>query len=586
MKLTQYSAPLAVWVATLVALAGCDATRLGRRGDGGTQAADGAPISGCTDSTDSDGDGIADQREGTGDADGDGVPNYLDDDSDGDGIPDSVEAGPSGNPCAPADSDFDGIPDFADTDSDNDGVPDRDEVAAGTDPTNTDSDGDGLSDLAEQAAGTDPNDPTSTIPATDFFVVLPYNGDRVPRSLRFGTAINQADVFFLVDMTGSMGGERTNLINGLLSVVIPGIQAEIANVQFGAGGLDDYPYGSYGAGNDLPFYLLREIAPPEQDIGGWSIAAGPTSCPYNAAVRDIGEITGAPNGRPDILEAVEGLPCHGGYDGEESYVPALWSTATGRGLSWPNESSTGGPIPDQVCPSIPDEVGTRRGYPCFRPGSLPIILLFGDYSFHNGPGGAASYSFASPSYAETVTALNGIGARVMGVYSGGAGSTLRSDYEAIARDTGAVRADGTPLVFDIAYDGTGLDAAVVNAVRDLVGGTPQDVSTTTENVPGNPDEFDARLFIKSITPREGYNGAASGPMPGVTYASKDATTFYQVIPGTQVEFDIDFWNDVRMPAEFAQVFRARIVVMGNGVARLDERMVYIVVPPDGGVILL
>lgn len=580
MKLTLNSAFLLVAALTTI---GCHPGRLGSRADAG-QNGDGALTSGCTDSTDTDGDGIADQREGEGDIDGDGIPNYLDDDSDGDGIPDSVEGDTRGNPCAPVDSDLDGTPNFLDLDSDNDGLLDRDEVAAGTDPRNTDSDGDGVTDLGEQAAGTDPNDPSSTIPATDFFVVLPYNGEHVPRSLRFGTAINQADVFFLVDMTGSMNQERTNLINGLLTVVIPGIEAEIANVEFGAGGFDDYPYGGYGAGHDLPFYLLREIAPAEQDVGAWSIAAGPTQCPSNAATRDIGSITGAPNGRPDILEAVEGLPCHAGSDVPESYVPALWSTATGRGLSWPNEATTGGPIPDKSCPSIPDEAGVRRGYPCFRPGSLPIILLVGDYSFHNGPSGEDAYSFPAPTYAEAVAELNAIGARVMGVYSGGGSD--RDDYEAIARDTGAVRADGTPLVFDIASNGTGLDSAIVEAVRDLVGGTPQDVSTTTENVTGNPDDFDARRFIKSITPREGYNGALSGPMPGVTYASKDATTFYQVIPGTQVEFDIDFWNDVRPPAATAQVFRARIVVVGNGVARLDERMVYIIVPPEGGVILI
>lgn len=573
----------------LASAAGCEPSRIGpRRDGGGAFEPDGGFIGGCEDTIDSDGDGIADAREGVGDPDMDGVPNQHDDDSDGDGIPDAVEAGPGGNPCAPADSDLDGVPDFLDLDSDNDGLPDADEVAAGTDPRNIDSDGDGLTDLAEGAAGTDPNDPSSTIPPTDFFVVLPYNGDHQMRPLRFGTNINQADVFFLVDMTGSMGGERTNLINGLVSVIIPGIQAEIRDVQFGAGGFDDYPVGSFGSSssNDLPFYLLRSIAPGDEDVGAWSISAGPTTCPRNTATRDIGTITGGPNGRPDILEAVEGLPCHFGGDDPESYVPALWATATGGGLNWPNDTTTGGPVPPRTCPTIPDEVGVRRGYPCFRPGSLPIILLFGDNTFHNGPGGSNSYSFPAPTYAQAVGALNDIGARVIGIFSGGSGSSARRDYEAIARDTGAVRADGTPLVFNINSNGTGLDTTVVEAVRDLVGGTPQDVSTTTENVPGNPDDFDARLFIKSIVPLEGYNGSVSGPMPGVTYASKDETTFYQVIPGTEVEFTVDFWNDVRMPAATAQVFRATIVVLGNGVARLDERRVFIVVPPDGGIVLI
>ncbi|MBX3271612.1 MAG: hypothetical protein KF729_15205, partial [Sandaracinaceae bacterium] len=77
-----------------------------------------------------------------------------------------------------------------------------------------------------------------------------------------------------------------------------------------------------------------------------------------------------------------------------------------------------------------------------------------------------------------------------------------------------------------------------------------------------------------------------GARPGVSYTRFDETTFYGVIPGTIVEFAVDFYNDVRMPAETAQVFQARIIVLGNGVARLDERRVFIIVPPDGGVVLI
>ncbi|MCB0579350.1 MAG: hypothetical protein KDD10_08595, partial [Phaeodactylibacter sp.] len=232
MRSTVVHAGLALLALVLFA---CTPGRLstGRDGGGPPPGTDGSVSTGCSDSTDSDGDGIADQREGEGDIDGDGIPNSADDDSDGDGIPDSVEAG-SDNPCAPRDTDGDGSPDAFDTDSDNDGVPDGEEIADGTDPTSVDSDGDGITDLGERAAGTDPTDPTSRIPETDFFVVLPYNGDRAMRPLRFGTNIDQADVYFLVDMTGSMQGERTNLINGLTSVIIPGIQAEIDNVEFGA----------------------------------------------------------------------------------------------------------------------------------------------------------------------------------------------------------------------------------------------------------------------------------------------------------------------------------------------------------------
>ena len=543
-------------------------------------------VSTCTDPVDSDGDGIADAAEGDADIDGDGVPNDADDDSDGDGLSDAIEGG-GGDPCAPRDSDGDGIPDFADTDSDNDGLTDADETARGTDPRNTDTDGDGFTDLAEDAAGTDPSDPTSRIPETDFFVVLPYEGDHENRTLRFGTDIQVADVFFLADMTGSMRGVRSNIITGLIDTIIPGIAAAVADVQFGAGGYDDYGVPDFGwppdsSWRDLPFYLLREIGPADEDRGAWSLTATATMCPDDATVMDIGQITGAPNGRPDILEAVEGLPCHGGYDGPESTGPALWATATGRGLSWDATGTDGlrhtGTVPDQTCPSIPDELGMRFGYPCFRPGAQPIILVFGDNAWHNGMGGANPYTFTAPAYAEVVSELNRIGARVISIVNGFAAP----DYTNIATDTGAVRADGTPLVFTIASGGGGLDTAVVDAVVELVTGTPQDVSTRTENVPGNPDDFDATLFIKSIVPDEGYRDGIAG----TGYESKDETTFYGVIPGTLVDFAIDFHNDVRPPAATAQIFQARIIVVGNGVADLDARNVYIIVPPEGGTILI
>ena len=75
------------------------------------------------------------------DADGDGIPNYLDEDSDGDGCSDFVESGgcpgynyeryaltPDIDLCL--DSDGDGIADFNDIDDDNDGLPDHVESPA------------------------------------------------------------------------------------------------------------------------------------------------------------------------------------------------------------------------------------------------------------------------------------------------------------------------------------------------------------------------------------------------------------------------------------------------------------------------
>jgi hypothetical protein len=89
---------------------------------------------------------------------------------------------------------------------------------------------------------------------------------------------------------------------------------------------------------------------------------------------------------------------------------------------------------------------------------------------------------------------------------------------------------------------------------------------------------DATGFIKAIHTVAGY--------PADGFQSMDEETFYAVVPGTAVDFEIDFYNDIRPASHTAVIFKARILVVGNGVATLDTRNVYIVVPPEGEMILI
>ena len=162
-----------------------------------------------------------------------------------------------------------------------------------------------------------------------------------------------------------------------------------------------------------------------------------------------------------------------------------------------------------------------------------------------------------------------------------ADTPIRLDsVEASSENGGSARLDGQRVVYD-APSGA-ISGVIVDGIEDLVGGVVQDVTTRTENVDGNPDDFDARTFIKAILAVEGYNMGVAGS----GYDSKDDRAFFGVIPGTQVDFSIDFYNDVRMPADTSQIFQARIIVVGNGVADLDARNVYIIVPPEGAVVLI
>lgn len=112
---------------------------------------DGVSFTSCADDSDNDGtqdaadndsdnDGLTDLQEGNGtdpsaDADGDGVPNFLDadfagyEDINSDGINDNF------------DQDLDGVPNHQDLDSDNDGIPDAIEANGGSLPANMTSEG-------------------------------------------------------------------------------------------------------------------------------------------------------------------------------------------------------------------------------------------------------------------------------------------------------------------------------------------------------------------------------------------------------------------------------------------------------------
>src|SRR5262249_23747482 len=84
--------------------------------------------------TESDGDGISDATEGSGDADGDKTANFLDTDADGDSLLDKTEG--------TTDTDKDGVSDYLDSDDDGDYASTYYEVKFKTDPKSQDSDGD------------------------------------------------------------------------------------------------------------------------------------------------------------------------------------------------------------------------------------------------------------------------------------------------------------------------------------------------------------------------------------------------------------------------------------------------------------
>ncbi|MGE0790389.1 MAG: VWA domain-containing protein [Sandaracinaceae bacterium] len=487
---------------------------------------------------DSDGDVIGDQFESVIDTDGDMVLDRFDDDSDDDGWTDAEEAGVADPHLAPVDTDGDGIYDFRDPDSDDDGLSDRRERELGTSRTNADTDGDGVSDLVEIAACRDascvddPTDPMSSpLARGDFVFVEPYMDVPTPPrdTLDFATDLRVADVYLLIDTTGSMGDAIMSLQAGLATPttgLIDRVRAEIPDVWFGVGEIRDY---------DDP-YVYRNV----QDI-----------------TATIG----------DAQAAVNSLVAAGGGDGPEGDVPALFATATGMGLS-------GFGVADRTdCPA-----GTF-GWPCFRNGAVPIVVVITDWAFHNDRAGNDPYP-GYTDYPTMLAALTAANVRVIGVgrtVDGDLGAL--ADLRAVANDTGAVDATGAPLASP--WSGGPISDAVVNNIRILANQTPIDISVQYVDDPTDAVDTQAAFVDHVEANTMGNLVRGCEPRMGVdTNGDGRPDTFRDVTPGTPVCFDIVVKrNDTVMPTLMPQLFRASLRVLGDGFTELDLRDVFFLVPP-------
>lgn len=243
--------------------------------------------------------------------------------------------------------------------------------SGGTASSRSDRDRDGVPDVADECTGTGWRAPCDGNTTNDgIHHELPQGGPTVVDPIAVSAQIRTADVYFLMDTTGSMGGEIDNLqrdltrgtfITGCSGGIIGAIRCEIPDAWFGVGRFDDYPVSPYGGTTDVVYENLLDI--------GSSTSAAQT--------------------------AVNALGLHWGNDGPESNTQALYAIATGSGLGPYLGARTG-------CPA------SRFGYPCFRDGTVPIVVMFTDAPFHNGPTTSYNYSItARPTLPATTTAVAG-----------------------------------------------------------------------------------------------------------------------------------------------------------------------------------
>ncbi|MCA9607214.1 MAG: VWA domain-containing protein, partial [Myxococcales bacterium] len=369
---------------------------------------------------------------------------------------------------------------------------------------------------------------SSTIPPTDFYVVLPYMDPPVLRELDFAARLGRGDIFFLVDTTGSMGTAISNVRSSLSSMIVPAVRDAIADVQMGVGDYRDFPQDPYGSPGDYPFRLGQ---PMTADIAA-------------------------------VQSAVNALSLGNGNDGPESLIEALYRASGGS------------------CAT-----GAGFGEACFRDMTHPIIVVVTDAESHNGPGGANAYSGVSPTpatYTQATAALNAHDVKIVGG-SVSIGSPIplpipipgvsgaRPHLESLCTDTSSRAVGGALTVYD--SPGGSVSTSVVDGILDLVSSSEQDV--TARAIDDTTDSVDATRFIKAIR-----------PVRATRATTFDDTTFYGVGGGTTVTFEVRFENDFLPQEAFVQIFQAfiEVVDVATGTA-LDRRNVYIVVPAVGGVLI-
>ncbi len=349
--------------------------------------------------------------------------------------------------------------------------------------------------------------------------------------LDVSTQLLSADVFFLIDCTGSMRGEILNIQRGLSGTIVPGVAEQIPDVRFGVGAVGDFPREGYGAAGDAAFQLRRSIT---DDIGA-------------------------------VQAAIDGLPFWDGDDLPESQTEALYQVATGEGLDDLSDGVGGSyfihPAPGCAQPGL--------GYPCFREGSQPVVVLITDAPFHNGPGGVYPYfgiNETPHTFDQAIAALQRLGIRVIGISS--PSDEAQEHLGEVSRRTGAVDSEGNPLVYSVSPSGNGLDEEVVRGIESLALRVPLDVDAVVLDWPG--DDLDATILVDRVV------AVRADPPTGVSRIEGD--TFYDALPGTRLFFTLYVDTSVIPTPPTSQVYPVIVQIRGNRVSVLREEVINIAVP--------
>jgi hypothetical protein len=573
---------------------------------------------------DSDANGIMDIIEGTGDVDGDGVPNFQDPDNDGDFIPDTVELGDPSQGIP--DSDNDGIPDYNDTDSDNDGIGDLFE-------TYQDTDGDGIMNFRDLDSDND-GIPDSWEGGT--------NGDITQRPVDSDADGHYDFLDVDSDNDGLPDGQEDTNQNGLLD---PGEsdprKADTDDdgvsdlIEMAAGTDPQDPVDNPRANGDFVF-----VEPYEEDPDPWSDVLAFSTAFQKLDLMFVMDVSGSMQAeitavRSGLGTMLNDVICAPGEDPTiNRCIPDVETGVTefGRGntsytllKALDNNNLPADPGPDAQCTynRLPTDApgydehpvtamramvtgscatdGSRVGRACFRNGALHLLLLITDEDLNEDPLYPNFQSAYDDIYnagariiidygAGTTTDINNLLTGLTGAMSSGTNLVPAIDANA-ASTIPACAGLGTNVFYNsraaVRGDDANAGAALSCAVQAVGAYVPQDVEAWIINDPnnldpqGNPvdaptafiDYIEVFMVDQDASCPAGYNTADAD---GNGFHDK----FVSILPGNPVCWKIFVKSNVTVPAAtIPQMYMATVEVHGIGGALLDSREVYFLVPP-------
>jgi hypothetical protein len=401
-------------------------------------------------------------------------------------------------------------------------------------------------DAGPEPDGFVPRPPDPVLPPVDVEITLAW-GAEARVTIEVGSAVSDLDLVLSVDTTGSFSGEIDALQSSFVGTIIPALSRRADRLAFAVTHFEDFPFGSFGDADDLPFELLTPVT------------------------TDLTRVAGG-------IARLD-MPLGSGGDLAESGYEALYQIATGEGLAYGEEVL--------VPPWSPSRAGIGGGEEPgvgLRAGSLRAVLHVTDAPSHDG----RDYGPPAHDRGQTIAALRAARLRVIGIASGAEARSYLEEL-AIATDAtlppeaGACRTglrgasrppvgEVCPLVFDLAEDGTGLSDVIVQAIADLL----RSLSYAEVYGQARDDRLGFVHAIEAVSARVEPGGIAptrtdERPADGVL------DTFRDVERGVTVTFDAVLVNDVLPPADYDQHITFAIDILGDGVV-VATRTVRVTVP--------